>query len=62
VRAGDVVLLRTGWGGGQRHSHIEALNIEELSRAGVHEFVFVAAPMKIRGATGAPIRPFAMVD
>jgi kynurenine formamidase len=38
---------------------IEVLNLEELSRDGVSEFLFVAAPMNIRGATGAPIRPLA---
>lgn len=36
---------------------IEVLNLEELARDGVYEFVFVAAPMNIRGATGAPVRP-----
>lgn len=40
---------------------IEALNLEELSRNRVHEFVFVAAPLKIRGATGSPMRPLALV-
>jgi kynurenine formamidase len=39
---------------------IEALNLEELAREKVYEFVFVAAPMKIRGATGSPIRPLAL--
>jgi kynurenine formamidase len=40
---------------------IECLNLEELAAAGVREFLFVGAPMKIRGATGAPIRPLALV-
>jgi kynurenine formamidase len=40
---------------------IEALNLEELSRRRVHEFVFVATPLKIRGATGSPIRPLALI-
>jgi len=40
---------------------IEALNLEELARDRVYEFVFVATPMKIRGATGSPIRPLAFV-
>ena len=40
---------------------IEALNLEELSRDRVYEFVFVAAPLKIRGGTGSPIRPLALV-
>jgi kynurenine formamidase len=116
VRAGDVVLLRTGWarffedpakfiagvaGPGPEidaarwlssrqifaagsdtvafehvpatdmpvHVHllvesgihiIEILNLEEIARDGVHEFVFVGAPLKIRGGTGAPIRPLAV--
>jgi kynurenine formamidase len=38
---------------------IEVLNLEELARDRVYEFVFVAAPMNIRGATGAPVRPLA---
>jgi kynurenine formamidase len=38
---------------------IEVLNLEELAQDGVYEFLFVAAPMNIRGATGAPIRPLA---
>jgi kynurenine formamidase len=40
---------------------IECLNLEELAAAGVSEFVFVGAPLKIRGATGAPLRPLALV-
>jgi kynurenine formamidase len=40
---------------------IEALNLEALSRERVYEFVFVAAPLKIRGGTGSPIRPVALV-
>ena len=39
---------------------IEALNLEELSRNRIFEFVFVAAPLKIRGGTGSPIRPLAL--
>ena len=40
---------------------IEALDMEQLSRDGVHEFLFVAAPLKFRGGTGSPVRPFALV-
>lgn len=40
---------------------IECLNLEELSRLGAAEFLFVAAPLKIRGGTGSPIRPYALV-
>ncbi|HXA64088.1 MAG TPA: cyclase family protein [Bryobacteraceae bacterium] len=39
---------------------IEALNMEELARDRIYEFVFVAAPLKIRGGTGSPIRPLAL--
>jgi len=38
---------------------IEVLNLEELAHDGVYECLLVAAPMNIRGATGAPIRPLA---
>lgn len=40
---------------------IEALNLEELSRERVYEFLFIATPLKIRGGTGSPIRPLALV-
>ena len=40
---------------------IECLNLEELAAAGVHEFLFIALPLKIRGATGSPVRPVAVV-
>jgi kynurenine formamidase len=39
---------------------IECLNLEDLAADRVWEFAFVAAPMKIRGATGAPVRPLAL--
>jgi kynurenine formamidase len=38
---------------------IEVLNLEELARDAMWEFTFVAAPLKIIGATGAPVRPMA---
>lgn len=41
---------------------IECLNLEELAELGVTEFLFVAAPLRIRGGTGSPIRPVALVD
>ena len=41
---------------------IEVLNLEDLSRDGVREFLFVGAPLKLRGATGAPVRPLAFPD
>lgn len=39
---------------------IEALNLEALARDQVYEFLFVAAPLKLRGGTGAPLRPLAL--
>jgi kynurenine formamidase len=39
---------------------IENLNLEELAAAGVHEFAFVCLPLKMRGATGSPVRPIAI--
>jgi kynurenine formamidase len=39
---------------------IENLNLEELAAAGVYEFLFVCLPLKMRGATGSPVRPIAI--
>jgi kynurenine formamidase len=39
---------------------IECLNLEQLAAERIFEFVFVAAPLKIRGGTGSPIRAFAL--
>ena len=39
---------------------IENLNLEELAVAKVHEFAFVCLPLKMRGATGSPVRPIAL--
>jgi kynurenine formamidase len=39
---------------------IENLFLEELAAAAVHEFVFVCLPLKMRGATGSPVRPIAI--
>ncbi len=41
---------------------MENLNLEELAAAGRREFVYIAAPLRIQGGTGAPIRPLALVD
>ncbi|HKV90984.1 MAG TPA: cyclase family protein [Candidatus Angelobacter sp.] len=40
---------------------IECLNLEQLAADRVYEFVFIASPLKIRGGTGSPIRPLALV-
>ncbi|MGC0417718.1 cyclase family protein [Embleya sp. AB8] len=37
---------------------IEALNLEELAEARVYEFAFFAACLRLRGATGSPLRPW----
>jgi kynurenine formamidase len=41
---------------------IENLNLEELAAAKVYEFGFVCLPLKMRGATGSPVRPIAIAD
>jgi kynurenine formamidase len=37
------------------------VNMERLAADKVNEFLFVALPTKIRGATGSMIRPIAVV-
>lgn len=39
---------------------IELVNLEALARDGVLECCFIAAPIRLRGASGAPLRPLAM--
>jgi kynurenine formamidase len=39
---------------------VECLNLEELAKAAVREFLFVALPLKLEGATGSPVRPVAI--
>jgi kynurenine formamidase len=40
---------------------LEVLDLEALASDRVHEFLFVAVPLRIVGATGSPIRPLAVV-
>ena len=40
---------------------MESLYLEEIAAAGVHEFLFVALPLKIAGATGSMIDPLAVI-
>lgn len=40
---------------------MEMLNLEDLSAAGPEQFTLVAAPLRIVGATGSPLRPIALV-
>jgi kynurenine formamidase len=39
---------------------MENLNLEELTRDRRWEFAFIAAPLKLQGATGSPLRPLAL--
>lgn len=39
---------------------MEMLNLEELAKDRVYEFLFVALPLKIIGGTASPIRPIAI--
>jgi kynurenine formamidase len=39
---------------------LEIVDTEELAAEGVHEFAFIGACLKLRGATGSPIRPIAL--
>ena len=41
-------------------SFIEVVWLEELAADRVYEFLFIAAPLKLRGATGSPVRPLAI--
>jgi kynurenine formamidase len=39
---------------------LEVANLEELAAARLYEFAFIGSCLKIRGATGSPMRPIAM--
>jgi kynurenine formamidase len=41
---------------------IENLFLEELAQDRCYEFTFVCLPLKMRGATGSPVRPIAIVS
>jgi len=40
---------------------MEVMNLEELAKKGAYEFLFMVSPLKIRGGSGSPIRPIAIV-
>jgi kynurenine formamidase len=39
---------------------LENLNLEELARDRRYSFAFIGVPLKLRGATGSPLRPLAL--
>lgn len=39
----------------------ESIYLEEIAREGVHEFLFIALPTKIRGSTGSMLDPVAII-
>jgi kynurenine formamidase len=41
---------------------IEVMNLEEIAADRVWTFTFIAAPLRIVGATGSPMRPLALVS
>jgi len=41
-------------------SIMEVLWLEDLAKEQVYEFLFIASPLKLRGATASPIRPLAI--
>lgn len=41
---------------------IETMDLEQLAREAVHEFVFVLSPLPFFGATGSPARPLAVIS
>jgi kynurenine formamidase len=41
-------------------THVESLYLDRLATDGVHEFLFIALPLRIRGATGSQIHPIAI--
>ena len=39
---------------------IENMRFDDLIAAGISEFAFIVSPLPLKGATGSPVRPFAM--
>jgi kynurenine formamidase len=40
---------------------VEVLNLTELARDHISEFLFILTPIKVVGATGVPVRPLAVI-
>ncbi len=41
---------------------IEVMRLDDLAAQGVSQFGFVAIPLGLKGATGSPTRPYALID
>jgi kynurenine formamidase len=41
---------------------IETMDLEQLAREAVYEFVFILSPLPFFGATGSPVRPLAVIS
>lgn len=41
---------------------VETMDLEQLAREKLHEFLFVLSPLPLFGATGSPVRPLAVVS
>jgi kynurenine formamidase len=39
---------------------MELLDLEQIAKDQIYEFCFIGAPIRLRGATGSPLRPLAM--
>ena len=39
---------------------LELLNLEDLAKDNVHEFLFIAAPLRLRNGLGSPVNPVAI--
>ena len=40
---------------------VENLNLSELTKTGIPEFCIIMLPIKLKGATGCPVRPIAVI-
>lgn len=39
---------------------LEQMNLESIAKDAVYEFAFIGASLKLKGASGAPMRPLAI--
>lgn len=40
---------------------VENMKLDELASSGINEFLFVMAPLKLKGGAGSPVAPFAVL-